>query len=65
MNACKEFGYDTNRIMREIDRIQLLLKSDGKYYPVRNYTQRQKEILGMFGVNAESFDAIAYDVQIR
>ena len=65
MNACKEFGYDTNRIMREIDRIQLLLKSDGKYYPVRNYTQRQKEILGMFGVNAESFDAIAYDVSYR
>lgn len=65
MNACKGYGYDTNRMLREIDRIQLLLRADGKYYPIRNYTQRQKDILSVFGVSTDSFDAIAYDVTYR
>lgn len=65
MNACKACGYDTNRMFHEIDRIQMLLKSDGRYYPIRNYTARQKGLLEKFGVNTNCFETIAYDVTFR
>lgn len=65
MNTCRGLGFDTNRMLKEIDRIQLLLKGDGRYYPIKNYTFRQKELLAQFGVKPENFDAIALDVTYR
>lgn len=65
MNTCRGLGYDTNRMLKEIDRIQLLLKGDGRYYPIKNYTSRQKELLAQFDVRPENFEAIALDVTYR
>ena len=64
-NACKKLGYDSNKMIREIDRVVLVLMPDGLYASVNNLTTRQKELLSEFGVYPEYFKAFADDVNRR
>lgn len=65
MKACKECDYETAKMIKEIDRIQLLLRPDDRYHPIRNYTARQKSLLAVFGITPETFNEIADDVSFR
>lgn len=63
--VCKRLGYDTNRTIREIDRISLVLMTDGFYTAINNLTLRQKEFLKQFNIGADSFKKFAVDVNQR
>ena len=64
-NACKRHGFDTNQIIRELDRISLVFMPDGLYAFVNDLSQRQKEILGEFHLLPEHFKYFADDVNHR
>ena len=63
--ACKSLGYDTNQMLREIDRAVLVLMTDGLYASVNNLSRRQKELLGIFGIQPQHFKVFADDVNRR
>ena len=63
--ACKKLGYDSNKMIREIDRVVLVLMPDGLYASVNNLSNRQKDLLAEFGVCPEHFKAFADDVNHR
>ena len=63
--ACKSFGYDTNRMLREIDRIVLVLLTDGLYSAVNNQSGRQCDVLHAFGVERSYFKFFADSVNRR
>lgn len=65
MTACHSLQLDTNRMIREIDRIALVLMTDGTYSPINNLTERQKQLLNSFGVSAEMLGSFADDVNRR
>lgn len=65
MSACKKCQYDTARMIKEIDRIQLLLRPDDRYHPIKNYTLRQKTLLEQFGISPSAFEQIADDLSSR
>lgn len=65
MTACKKLTYDTNQMIREIDRVALVLLTDGLYGAINNQTNRQKELLGEFNIQAEHFKFFADDVNRR
>lgn len=58
-------GFDSKKMIREIDRVVLVLMPDGLYASVNNLTARQKELLSEFGVRPEHFKAFADDVNRR
>ena len=64
-SACKKLGYDSNRMIREIDRISLVLMTDGLYASVNNLSNRQKDLLAEFGIQPEHFKDFANDVNRR
>lgn len=64
-STCKSLGYDTNQMIREIDRISLVLMPDGLYASVNNLTVRQNTLLNEFGILPEHFKTIADDVNHR
>ena len=63
--SCKKLGYDSNRMIREIDRVALVLMTDGLYASVNNLSTRQKDLLAEYGVLPEHFKAFADDVNRR
>lgn len=63
--SCKKLGYDSNRMIREIDRVVLVLMTDGLYASVNNLSTRQKDLLSEYGVLPEHFKAFADDVNRR
>lgn len=63
--TCKKLGYDSNKIIREIDRVALVLMTDGLYASVNNLSLRQKGILEEYGVLPEHFKTFADDVNRR
>lgn len=63
--ACRRLGYDSNQMLREIDRVVLVLMTDGVYASVNNLSKRQTELLEEFGVKPEHFKAFADDVNRR
>lgn len=65
MTACKKLDYDTNQMIREIDRIVLILMTDGCYSAIDNHTKRQKELLREFGIKPDYFKVFADDVNRR
>lgn len=65
VNACKELKLDTNRMIQEIDRIQLIRLSSDRYSAVDDMSERQKKLLEKFDINADSFEYIAEMVNER
>lgn len=63
--SCRKLGYDSNRMIREIDRVVLVLMTDGLYVSVNNLSARQKDLLAEYGVLPEHFKAFADDVNRR
>ena len=63
--ACKRLGYDTNQMLREIDRVALVLMTDGLYASVNNLSKRQCELLNEFDIRPEHFKLFADDVNRR
>ena len=59
MRGCISRDMDTNRALREINRIKLQLVENVGYHPVENYSDRQKGILAEFDIYPESFKPIA------
>ena len=64
-NACKKLGLDSNRMIREIDRIVLVLMTDGLYASVNNLSIRQNDLLAAFGIQPGHFKVFADDVNHR
>lgn len=58
----RKLWYDSNRMIREIDRAVLVLMPDGLYACVNNLSNRQKELLMEFSVYPEHFKEFADDV---
>ncbi len=65
MNACHDLEFDTNRMLREIDRISLVLMPDGTYNAINNLSIRQSKLLEVFNVPATKLDAFATDINRR
>lgn len=64
-SACRTLGLDSNRMIREIDRIVLVLMTDGLYASVNNLSIRQNELLAAFGIQPGYFKIFADDVNHR
>ena len=65
MTACHELELDTNRMLREIDRISLVLLPDGTYSEINNLSIRQTQLLEFFKVPTNKLDAFAVDINRR
>jgi hypothetical protein len=65
MNACKTLGYATNQMIRELDRIELILLPNGTYAAIHDESARAKEILSLYDIIPSDFDSIATDVNNR
>ena len=65
LQACKSLKYDTNRMIREIDRIALVLMTDGLYSAINNQSARQCDLLRCFGIERSYFKLFADDVNHR
>jgi len=65
MNACKALGYATNQMIREVDRIELLLLPNGTYTAIHDESARAKELLSLFDIIPSDFDSIATEVNNR
>ena len=64
VNACKSLGYPTNQMIKEIDRIEMLLQPDGNYVAIHDETKRQMELLSYFGIQRSEFDRIQREINI-
>ena len=65
MIACREQELDTNKMIREIDRISLVLMPDGTYSEINNLSLRQGQLLNVFKVPTGELSAFATDVNRR
>lgn len=65
MIACHEKEFDTNRMLREIDRISLVLMPDGTYSAINNLSLRHKELLGAFNIPTDRMESFATDINRR
>lgn len=64
-SACVRLGLDSNRMIREIDRVVLVLLTDGLYASVNNLSKRQNDLLTSFGIQSGYFKSFADDVNHR
>lgn len=65
INACKKLGYATNQMVRELDRIELILLPNGTYTAIHDESARAKELLSLYDIIPADFDSIATDVNNR
>ena len=65
MNACKKLSFDTNQMIRELDRISFVLMPNGKYVSVNNRSKRQTELLKELGIENGDFEVFVTDVNQR
>ena len=65
MNACKTLGYATNQMIREVDRIELILLPNGTYAAIHDESARAKELLSLYDIIPSDFDSIATEVNNR
>lgn len=65
MNSCKKLKYDTNRMIRELNRISFILMLNGTYESISNHTIRQKELLKEIEITENDFPVFAQDVNMR
>ena len=63
--ACRKNGLDTNQMLREMDRVSLVLLPDGLYSYVNNLSVRQRTLLEACGIQPSCFKAFADDVNRR
>lgn len=64
LKACRKLKLSTNRMIREIDRLELLLPNN-IYTAVHDESTRQKELLAEFDIWPEDFNEIARDYNHR
>ncbi len=62
---CKELGYNTNSVIREVDRIELLLQPNRSYIAIHDETNRARLLLNRFDIIPSDFDTIAAEVTAR
>ena len=65
MKSCRTLGFDTNRMIRELNRISFVLMLNGSYESIRNHTLRQKQFLAEIGILESDFPVFAQDVNVR
>ena len=65
LNACRDLGYNTNQMIKEIGRIELMLVTERMYAAVDNLTERQMIFLKKFDIRSSDFKAFAEDVNRR
>lgn len=65
MKSCRLLGYDTNRMIRELNRITFVLMLNGAYESLNNHTVRQKSLLKELGITENDFPVFAQDVNAR
>lgn len=65
MNACRKQELDTNRMLREIDRVSLVLMPDGTYSEINNLSIRQTLLFNVFNVPTDKLGAFATDINCR
>lgn len=65
MKASRILEFDTNRMIREIDRISLVLMPDGSYSEINNLSIRQGRLLSFFNVPTNKLDSFATAVNRR
>ena len=65
MTACRGLELDTNRMLREIDRVSQVLLPDGTYSEVNNLSIRQTQLLEFFKVPINKLNAYAADINRR
>lgn len=65
MTSCKSLGYDTNRMIRELNRITFVMMLNGTYESISNHTIRQKQLLKELGITENDFPVFAQDVNAR
>lgn len=68
MCLCRKLGLETNRMIREADRIKLglLVESNSpSYHFINNLGARQEKLLASLGMNGDSFRYLADDVNSR
>ena len=65
MKNCKAAGFDTNRMIQELNRISFVLMLNGTYESINNHTTRQKQLLKELGIMETDFPVFAQDVNAR
>ena len=65
LNACKDLGHATNQMIREVDRIELILLPNGTYAAIHDESARAKELLSLYDIIPSDFDSIATEVNNR
>lgn len=65
MKNCKTAGFDTNRMVQELNRISFVLMLNGTYESINNHTARQKQLLKELGIMETDFPVFAQDVNAR
>ena len=65
MNICHTQDLDTNRMLRAIDRVSLVLMPDGSYSAIHNLSVRQKQFLEACNVPTKRLDKFAEEINRR
>lgn len=68
MAVCRDLGLETNRMIREMDRVRfgLLVEANSpRYRFINNLGVRQRKLLGALGLDGDSFRLLADDLNCR
>lgn len=65
MRNCRALGFDTNRMIREMNRITFVLMLNNTYKSISNHTARQKQLLKELGIIETDFPVFVADVNAR
>ncbi len=65
MKSCKRHKLNTNEMIQKMDRIRLLVNDGGKVIFIRDMSQDSQDLFSEFGMDKESFEAIARDYNNR
>lgn len=65
LKACSKLKLSTNQMIREIDRLELILLPNNIYTAVHDETRRQKDLLAEFDIRPADFNGIAKDYNQR
>lgn len=65
MNSCLALSYPTNRMIRELDRLEFLLLPNGSYVAIHDESIRAKTLLARYDIIPSDLDAIAGDLNQR
>ena len=68
MLACQEMRYDTNEILRKVNRARrarIVLMPNGKYQSIFDHPQKIQNLFKYFGVSHESFISFAEELNLK